>query len=127
MRFTREIIGFALIVLAWFDPFGLDIMIKILMFILGFDLMSLIPKIIIFVLDYLFFILNYSFGFGWLGWSLLILVAAEALLMLIPFGKKINIIIKTVAVFGVSFLAFGIQPALIVAGIDLLLNLGVGK
>lgn len=116
MKLLREVIGFGLVFLAWFNPFNLEAMIRILVFILGFDAMSIVPKIGIFALDYLF-------GFRWLGWTLLILVAAEAILTFIPFGKKINIIVKAVAVFSVSFLAFGLQPALIVAGIDLLLTL----
>jgi len=120
MRFLREIVGFALIALTWFDPFGLDIMIRILVFILGFDLMSIIPKIGIFVVDYIF-------GFAWLGWSLLILVAAELIAKFLIVGKIIKLIVKPLAVFIVSFLALGFQPALIVAAIDLLLNLGVGK
>lgn len=119
MGILREIIGFALIALAWFDPFGFDIMIRILMFVLGFDLMSIIPKIGIFVIDYLF-------GFSWLGWTLLILVATELITMLIV-GKIIRLIVKPLAVFTVSFLALGLQPALIIAGIDLLLNLSVRK
>jgi len=120
MKLIREVLGFGLVFLAWFNPFTLEPMVRILIFLLGFDAMSIIPKIGIFALDYLF-------GFRWLGWTLLVLVAAEALLTLIPFGKKINIIVKAIAVFGVSFLAFDLQPALIVTGIDLLLNIGIGK
>lgn len=115
----RELIGFVLVVLAWFNPFGSDIMIRILFFILGFDFMSIIPKLAVFVLDYLV-------GFTWLGFTLLILVAAEIVVMLLGI-KKINLIVKPISVFAVGFLAVGLQPALIIAGIDLLLNIGIGK
>jgi len=119
MKLLRELIGFVLIILAWFNPFNFDSMIRILIFVLGFDAMSIIPKLAIFVLDYLI-------GFAWLGFTLLILVAAEIIVMLLGI-KKIKLIVKPIAVFAVSFLAFGFQPALIVAGIDLLLNIGIGK
>lgn len=118
MRFLFELIGLAMILFSWFNPFGLDMMIRVLIFLLGFDMFGIIPKIAIFVIDYLF-------GFAWLGWTLLIMVAAEAIVMLI--SKKINLIVKPVAIFAVSYLALGLQPALITAGIDLLLNIGMKK
>lgn len=119
MKLLRELIGFALVILSWFNPFNFGLMVRILVFVLGFDIMSIVPKLAIFVLDYLI-------GFAWLGFTLLILVAAEILVMLLGI-KKIKLIVKPIAVFAVSFLAFGFQPALIAAGIDLLLNIGTGK
>ncbi|HKZ45726.1 MAG TPA: hypothetical protein VJ343_03410 [archaeon] len=119
MKFLRELVGFALVVLSWFNPFSFDLMVRILIFVLGFDLMSILPKLFIFVLDYLV-------GFSWLGFTLIILVAAEIVFILLEV-KRIRLIVKPIAVFIVSFLSFGFQPALIVAGIDLLLNIGIGK
>lgn len=121
MKLLREMVGFALIFLAWFNPLELEAMTRILIFILGFDAMSMAPKIGIFIIDYFF-------GFAWLGWTLLILVGAEAIATFLPLAEKIvKLVIKPIGVFAVSFLAFGLQPALIVAGIDLLLNIGIGK
>ena len=120
MGFLREIIGFVLVFVAWFDPLGLDLMIRVLIFILGFDLMSLVPKVGVFVLDYFI-------GFGYLGFTLLILLVIEVITTFLLIGIIIKLILKPLAVFGISFLYFGLQPALILAGIDLLLNLGIGK
>jgi len=120
MGVIRELIGIALVVVAWFDPLHLDLTMRILIFILGFDTMSLIPKIGVFILDYFL-------GFAWLGWTLLILLATEIISSFLIIGKIVRLIVKPVAVFAVAFLALGLQPALIVAGIDLLLNLGIGK
>ena len=121
MKILRNAVGFVLILLAWFNPLGFEDMVRILIFVLGFDAMTILPKIGIFVIDYLF-------GFAWLGWTLLLMVAAEAIVMFIPLAEKIlKYIVKPMGVFVVSFIAFGLQPALIVAGIDLLLNIGIGK
>ena len=119
MKLLRELVGFALVVLAWVNPFDFELKIRILMFILGFDAMSILPKIAVFALDYII-------GFARLGFTLLILVAAEVIVLLLEI-KKLNLIIKPIAVFVISFLSVGLQPALIIAGIDLLLNIGIGK
>lgn len=117
MGFLREIIGFALLFASWFNPLGLDAYARILMFILGFDMMSLAPKIAIFILD--FFV-----GFAHLGWTLLILVASEIISMFLLVGFFINLIIKPMAVFAVALIVMGtVESALAVAGIDFLLNL----
>ena len=115
----RELIGIALVIFSWFNPFNFDLTIRIIIFVLGFDTLSVLPKLAIFATDYLF-------GFAWLGFTLFILVAAEAIVVLLGI-KKIRLIIKPAAVFIVSFFSLGFQPALIVTGIDLLLNIGIGK
>lgn len=117
MNILKESIGIALVVLAWFDPLQLGTPFKILFFILGFDLLSLFPKIGIFLIDY-FLVLS------GLGWMLLFLVIAECIVELLLVGKLINLTVKPLAVFAIIYMNnFGLELALIVAGIDLLLNL----
>jgi hypothetical protein len=121
MKFLREVVGIILIFAAWLNPFGLEMMVRLAIFIIGFDCMSIFPKIAIFAAD--FFI---GF-FHWLGFTLLILVGAESVLMLSKKKQDIGMAVKPACVFLVAFISLGLQPALIAAGIDLLLNIGIGK
>lgn len=119
MGFIRELIGLALVAAAWFNPFAVDYYIQILMFIVGFDMMSLIPKVGVFMLDFFG-----VFGFFGLGWTLLILLAVEIISTFFLIGLFINLTIKPLAVFAVAFLALGsLNFAIIVGVVDLLLNL----
>ncbi len=114
----RQVIGLALIVLAWFNPLGLDVTLQAVLFILGFDMTSLWVKIGVFLLD--FFL-----DFSTLGIPLVLLVVAEVVSRFILVGYLVDYILKPVAVFAIIYLnGFGIEIAIIVAGIDLLLNMG---
>jgi hypothetical protein len=122
MSFIREVIGFILIFIAWYNPFNLNQMLLISIFILGFDAMSLIPKSIFFVVYNLFPFLGQSFGY--LSWTLILLVCAELMIWILKTEKSINLVIKPLTVFVTAYLALkDFQLALMVAGIDLLLNL----
>jgi len=122
MGLAREIIGFALIFLAWYNPFNLNQMLLIAIFILGFDAVSLIPKTIFFAVYHLSPFLGLSFGY--LSWTLVLLTCVELLLWVLKTEKPINLIIKPLTVLFTGYLALGnFQMALMIAGIDLLLNL----
>jgi hypothetical protein len=121
MGFLREIIGIALILIAWFNFFDLSLPIRILAFILGFDMISLALKIGIFALGY--FLLPFLLT---LGWTLLLLVATEIIssFFLIGLAGKI---IKPVTVFLIGYFVLSFELALILATIDFFLNIGLGK
>ncbi len=118
MGILKQTIGLALIVLAWIDPLELGMTFRMLLFILGFDLVHLIPKIIVFVADYVY-------DLSGLGWMLLLLIGAESALELLKLKSFINLIVKPLVVFSIIYLnELGLELAVIVAGIDLLLNIG---
>jgi hypothetical protein len=119
MGILRELIGLSLIFAAWTNPLGVDILIRILMFILGFDLMSLIPKIGIFLADFLGL-----FGFFGLGWTLMLLLVVEIVATFLLISLVVNLIAKPIAVFVAAFFSLGVlKPALLIAVIDFILNL----
>ncbi|MBL7170336.1 MAG: hypothetical protein ISS48_04925 [Candidatus Aenigmarchaeota archaeon] len=114
----KQLIGLLLIVLALVDPFELGVSFQVLFFILGFDLMHLFMKICVFIVDFLF-------DFSGLGWYLLILIAIEALVYFLKLKTLFNIVLKPLAVFSIIYFnGLGWELGVIVAGIDLLLNLG---
>ena len=121
MNILRQTIGLALIVIAWIDPFSLSLPFRIVLFVLGFDMLSLIIKVCVFVAEYL---LGHFFGFGiGIGWILILLVIAEVITNFLLFKWVIDLIIKPITVFVILFYNGIIwEAAIIVAGIDLLLN-----
>jgi hypothetical protein len=120
MRLLRDVVGIILILFAWLNPLGLDAMVRVIIFIVGFDAMEVFSKIVTFAID---FLLGF---FGWLGLTLLILVGVESVLMLMK-KEDISKVVKPVSVFVIGLISIGFQPALVAAGIDLLLNIGLGK
>jgi hypothetical protein len=122
MNILRQTIGLVLIIIAWLNPFGFGLPFRIVFFVLGFDMLSLVIKIGVFFVEYL---LNYFFDFGvGIGWILILLVIAEIITKFLLFKWVIDLIIKPVAVFVILFYTGIIwEAAVIVAGIDLLLNL----
>jgi len=122
MNILRQTIGLVLIVIAWIDPFSLGLPFRIVLFVLGFDMLSLIIKFGIFIAEYL---LSRFFGFGvGIGWVLILLVIAELVTRFLFLKSIVDLIIKPLAVFVILFYS-GImwEAAIVVAGIDLLLNL----
>jgi len=124
MGLFRSLLGIALVMVAWFNPLGIDLYLRILMFILGFDMMSIVLKVGIFVIGFF----GVFPGVTNLGFTLLILMAVEIITTLLIVGLIARMILKPLAVFVVAFLAgISLQPSLIVAAIDLILNLDVKK
>ncbi|MEM5802272.1 MAG: hypothetical protein QXQ18_02730 [Candidatus Aenigmatarchaeota archaeon] len=123
MGFIKEIFGLALVFIAWFNFFDLSLPIRILIFILGFDMMSIALKLGVFVISFFGFF-PYFAGFSNLAFTLLILVAIEIILTIFLIGYVFTLILKPLAVFLVAFLAgLDINLVLILASIDLILNI----
>lgn len=121
MRMIENILGLVLLLFAWFDPFGFGLAIRIALFIIGFDLMSIFPKVGIFVINFFFPVFGESFGY--LSWMLFFLFLSELVISYTESYKSYRLLIKPAAVFATALFALGLQPALILAGIDLLINL----
>jgi len=114
--------GIALAALAWFDPLGLPLALRVAVFILGFDMSGLVGKLAIFALV---FMLPPVFGpeVGAFALALVIMLVAELVLFAFELDRLYRLLLKPAAVFAATFLALGLQPALIVAGADLLVNM----
>ena len=121
MNIYTTVIGLALAMVAWFNPFSLDMMVRIAVFILGFDMIWIGAKVAMFALVFAFPV--FGDGLGTFSWTLMFLVLAEVMIMVLGAGKPYRMAIKPIAVFSTAFLSLGLQPALVVAGTDLLINL----
>ena len=121
MRSLLTFAGLLLTLFAWFNPFALDTLLCVALFILGFDMMAMSAKVIVFALNFLF----PAFGdaFGAFSWALLLLFMAELVITVVEAERPYRLLVKPAAVFGTAFISLGLQPALVVAGIDLLINL----
>ncbi|MCX8179672.1 MAG: hypothetical protein N3E38_03010 [Candidatus Aenigmarchaeota archaeon] len=113
----RQITGLSLILLAWLDPFSWGEEFRIVAFIIGFDMMTLLPKIIIFGIDYFWDISGY-------GLFLLIQVAQEIIFDIFTIGRIIELITKPLIVFFIIYFnGFGFWLSSIAAVIDFIFNL----
>jgi len=122
MGLIRDAVGLALIFLAWFNPFRFDLPIQISLFILGFDSTSIVIKLLLFVLN--FFFLPFGDSGNFLVWTLSFLMAGEVIISLLEKMSFLIRIVKPLIVFATIFFGMNnFQLALIVAGIDLILNL----
>lgn len=121
MKALLRLAGIALALFAWFDPLGLEMLLRVSLFILGFDMMGIIAKIGIFALNFFFPFFGNTFGI--FSWTLLLLFASELAILLTPIAEEYRLVIKPLAVFVAGFLSIGLQTALVVAGIDLLINM----
>jgi hypothetical protein len=119
--FLSEVVGLILIVVAWFNFFNFSLPARILLFILGFDMTGLAFKIGVFALSYFFLPFLST-----LAWALLLLTAVEVISSFLLIGL-LGKVIKSIAVFFIGYFVVGIEFALILAVIDLLLNLGLRK
>ena len=91
----KDLIGIILIFIAFFNPFNLSLLFQIIIFIWAFDLLSIIPKIAIFLFDFFF-------GFTGLGILLLFLFFADVLSKVI--SASLSLILKPLIVFGLIYL-----------------------
>lgn len=121
MRALLTIIGLVVALFAWFNPLGLDMLARTALFILGFDMMGVIVKILIFWTNFAFPIFGEQFDT--FSWTLLMLLLTEMVLVALAADRPYRLVIKPLVVFAAIFISFGLQPALAVAGIDLLVNL----
>jgi len=116
-----NILGLAIAICAWFNPLGFETLLRISLFILGFDMMGMPAKLGVFALNLFFPV--FGDAFGSFSWILLILFVSELIIMAVNVERPYRLLVKPAAVFATAFLSLGFQPALIVAGIDLLINL----
>ncbi len=121
MGILINLVGIILSLFSWFNPIGFDQMLQISLFILGFDMMGVLPKTAIFGLSVIF--PRFGDRLGSFSWTLIFLFMSELILSILQLERPYRILIKPSAVFLTSFISLGIQPALIISGIDLLINL----
>jgi len=122
MKLLRDLIGLILIFLAWFNPFDLSLPFRIVLFIIGFDAARLIVKAFLFLLNFFFSFLGVEGIF--LVWTLLILMLIEFIFSFFKISRFLIVLIKFFAIlFSIFFSMNDFQLALIIASIDLILNL----
>ncbi|MEM5879137.1 MAG: hypothetical protein QXU74_01445 [Candidatus Aenigmatarchaeota archaeon] len=122
MEFIKNLLGLALIFLSWFNPFALPFSFRLTLFIIGFDLTSWFAKLLLFIINFFFPLLGEQGLF--LVWTLLLLVVAEFIFSNFKILKILTTISKPLIIFFSLFFALkDFQLALIIAGIDLILNL----
>jgi len=122
MSLIRDAIGLVLVLLAWFNPFNFGLPIQIVLFVIGFDAIGIVFKLLMFVLNFFFPMLGEPGNF--LVWTLLLLMGAEVAVSLLEKFSFLIRIAKPLIVFATIFFGMNnFQLALIVAGIDLILNL----
>lgn len=120
--FLKNILGLVLIFVAWYNPFNLAFYFRITFFIIGFDLTSWLVKLALFVLNFFFPVLGEKGLF--LVWVLFFFLLIEFILTRIKPLKVLLTLMKPSIVFFSIFLALkDFQLALIIAGIDLVINL----
>lgn len=100
MKILKDVMGLAVVLFAWFNPLGADIIIRSLLFIIGFELMSMWIKVGVLafsVLTYQTFGVTFSIILG--GLFMLDIVMR----FLIP-GVIIALIVRALLVGGAGFL-----------------------
>jgi hypothetical protein len=121
MKNLLTIVGLAVALFSWFNPLGLDLFLRAALFILGFDMMGAVLQILVFGLSFLFPFFGEEFSM--FSWTLLIMVLSELVLMTLDADRPFRIIVKPMVVFVAVFISLGPQPALALAGTDLLINM----
>jgi hypothetical protein len=122
MGMITRVAGIALAALAWLNPLALPSALQIALFILGFDMSGLVGKVALFAI---IFLLPPVFGpeVGAFVIALFVMLVVELLIFAFEIDRWYRLLLKPGAVFIAAFLALGFQPALIVAGVDLLINM----
>ena len=119
MGIFRQLLGLSLIFISWFNPLSLTSEWRVILFILGFDLVSLLPKVIIFGLDFFFELLE-----PLLAWTVLLLIIVELLARFLISGFLLNFIIKPIILFLVGYLnGLSTSLCLIISTIGVAINL----
>jgi len=122
MGLIRSTVGLALIFLAWFNPLNFVLPVRIALFILGFDATDIIIKLLLFIINFFYPLLGNEGSF--LVWTLLFLMGGEVLVSKLGILHSLLSAIKPLVIFITVFFGMGnFQLALIIAGIDLILNL----
>ncbi|MFH1623055.1 MAG: hypothetical protein ABIA12_00845, partial [Candidatus Aenigmatarchaeota archaeon] len=101
MGMITRAVGIALAALAWFDPLGFPLTLRVALFILGFDMSGLVGKLAIFVLV---FMLPPVFGpeAGAFVLALVIMLLAELVLFAFELDRWYRLLLKPAAVFAAA-------------------------
>ncbi|MFH8119707.1 MAG: hypothetical protein QXS37_02795 [Candidatus Aenigmatarchaeota archaeon] len=117
----KNLIGLALISVSWLDVLGSNFQLKLTLLIIGFDLTSLLFKILIFLINS--FLLFHGKGI-FLSWVFFTIIVLEFLFSQLKSTKFLKLVSKpSIIFFSVLFSLQNIHLALILAGIDLIINL----
>jgi len=121
MGLITSVIGLLLAAFAWFNPLALPFALQIALFILGFDMSGLLGKIALFAL---LFFLPPVFGpdVGAFVVTLFIMLVVELLIFAFELDRLYRLVLKPAAVFVAAYIAIGLDAALVLAGIDLVIN-----
>ncbi|MEM5855288.1 MAG: hypothetical protein QW472_03130 [Candidatus Aenigmatarchaeota archaeon] len=121
MNWLKNLIGLALISVSWLDVLGSNFQLKLTLLIIGFDLTSLLFKILIFLINS--FLLFHGKGI-FLSWVFFTIIVLEFLFSQLKSAKFLKLVSKpSIIFFSVLFSLQNIHLALILAGIDLIINL----
>ncbi|MEM5853509.1 MAG: hypothetical protein QW228_04025 [Candidatus Aenigmatarchaeota archaeon] len=121
MNWLKNLIGLALISVSWLDVLGSNFQLKLTLLIIGFDLTSLLFKILIFLINS--FLLFHGKGI-FLSWVFFTIIVLEFLFSQLKSTKFLKLVSKpSIIFFSVLFSLQNIHLALILAGIDLIINL----
>ncbi|MFH8080900.1 MAG: hypothetical protein QXO84_03415 [Candidatus Aenigmatarchaeota archaeon] len=113
----RQFIGLFLVILSWSDPLDWGEDFQIVFFIIGFDMMSILFKLIIFSIDYFWDISGY-------GLFLLIQVAEDIIFDIFTIGRIVELIVKPLVVFLIIYInGFGFWLSAMAAILDFIFNL----
>jgi hypothetical protein len=96
--FKKDLIGIVLIILAWFNPIQADIILRILIFILGFELMSFFVKLVMLIFGIIFPI------FELLPIFLIALFILELILSFIITGMVFSLVFRPIILIIIGFL-----------------------
>jgi hypothetical protein len=96
--FKKDLIGIVLIILAWFNPIQADIILRILIFILGFELMSFFVKLVMMIFGIIFPI------FELLPIFLIALFILELILSFIITGIVFSLVFRPIILIIIGFL-----------------------
>ena len=119
MGFLRQAAGLCLMLTSWFNLLSLTSEWRIILFIIGFDLVSLFPKLIIFGLDFFFELLE-----PMLAWTVLLLIIAELLARFLISGFLLDFIVKPLILFLVAYFnGLNVPLCLLVSLIGVAINL----
>ena len=120
MGLLLRIAGLTLALFCWFNPLGFEKLFLTSLFILGFDMMGSLMKLVVFTLNFVFPVFGESFNE--FSWTLLIMFMVDLILKIVKVEGFYKMAIRPLIVFLAAFLSVGLQPAIVIGGIDLLIN-----
>jgi hypothetical protein len=120
-RILINLVGGVSALFAWFDPLSIGLPLRVAIFIISFDMMGILTKALFFTAGFLY--PAFGSAFGNFSWTLLVMLGAELFVTVLDIQRQYFLVAKPAAVFFVSYVALGLQPSLVIAGADLVINL----